>query len=136
VNFHKILLKFTKIRMDFQLTKFFGEFYMNFFLSVAAKCSFATKCSILQYFSIFCSILKKNALFLIKNTVKLYFVYFPHKRIQSVLELVLDGLNFQPSLIFHILTKPTVNLQTLTLFKNLHLKSYAFIKKKKSHVSL
>jgi hypothetical protein len=34
VNFHKILLKFTKIRMDFQLTKFFGEFYMIFFLSV------------------------------------------------------------------------------------------------------
>jgi hypothetical protein len=34
VNIHKILLKFTKIRMDFQLTKFFGEFYMIFFLSV------------------------------------------------------------------------------------------------------
>jgi hypothetical protein len=34
VDFHKILLKFTKIRMDFQLTKFFGEFYMIFFLSV------------------------------------------------------------------------------------------------------
>jgi hypothetical protein len=34
VNFHKILLKFTKIRMDFQLTNFFGEFYMIFSLSV------------------------------------------------------------------------------------------------------
>jgi hypothetical protein len=34
VNFHKILLKFTRIRIDFQLTKFFGEFYMIFFLSV------------------------------------------------------------------------------------------------------
>jgi hypothetical protein len=34
MNFHKILLKFTKIRMDFQLTNFFGEFYMIFFLSV------------------------------------------------------------------------------------------------------
>jgi hypothetical protein len=33
VNFHKILLKFTKIRMDFQLTNFFGEFYMIFSLS-------------------------------------------------------------------------------------------------------
>jgi hypothetical protein len=32
-NFHKILLKFTKIRMDFQLTNFFGEFYMIFSLS-------------------------------------------------------------------------------------------------------
>jgi hypothetical protein len=38
-NFHKILLKFTKIRMDFQLTKFFGEFYMIFFLSVGFKWS-------------------------------------------------------------------------------------------------
>jgi hypothetical protein len=27
------LLNFTKIRMDFQLTKFFGELYMFFFLS-------------------------------------------------------------------------------------------------------
>jgi hypothetical protein len=34
VDFHKILLKFTKIRMDFQLTNFFGEFYMIFSLSV------------------------------------------------------------------------------------------------------
>jgi hypothetical protein len=34
MNFHKILLKFTKIRMDFQLTNFFGEFYMIFSLSV------------------------------------------------------------------------------------------------------
>jgi hypothetical protein len=33
MNFHKILLKFTKIRMDFQLTNFFGEFYMIFSLS-------------------------------------------------------------------------------------------------------
>jgi hypothetical protein len=33
VHFHKILLKFTKIRMDFQLTNFFGEFYMIFSLS-------------------------------------------------------------------------------------------------------
>jgi hypothetical protein len=37
VNFHKILLKFTKIRMDFQLTNFFGEFYMFFSLSVKCK---------------------------------------------------------------------------------------------------
>jgi hypothetical protein len=28
------LLKFTKIRMDFQLTNFFGEFYMIFSLGV------------------------------------------------------------------------------------------------------
>jgi hypothetical protein len=34
MGFHKILLKFTKIRMDFQLTNFFGEFYMIFSLSV------------------------------------------------------------------------------------------------------
>jgi hypothetical protein len=34
MNFHKILLKFTKIRMDFQLTIFFGDFYMIFSLSV------------------------------------------------------------------------------------------------------
>jgi hypothetical protein len=34
VDFHKILLKFTKICMDFQLTNFFGEFYMIFSLSV------------------------------------------------------------------------------------------------------
>jgi hypothetical protein len=34
MNFHKVLLKFTKIRMDFQLTNFFGEFYMIFSLSV------------------------------------------------------------------------------------------------------
>jgi hypothetical protein len=38
VNFHKILLKFTTIRMDFQLTNFFGEFYMIFFLSAKLKC--------------------------------------------------------------------------------------------------
>jgi hypothetical protein len=31
VNFHQILLKFTNIHMDFQLTNFFGEFYMIFF---------------------------------------------------------------------------------------------------------
>jgi hypothetical protein len=34
MNFHKLLLKFTKIRMDFQLTNFFGEFYMIISLSV------------------------------------------------------------------------------------------------------
>jgi hypothetical protein len=33
MNFHKILLKFTKIRMNFQLTNFIGEFYMIFSLS-------------------------------------------------------------------------------------------------------
>jgi hypothetical protein len=33
VNFHKILLKFIKIRMDFQLKFFFGEFYMIISLS-------------------------------------------------------------------------------------------------------
>jgi hypothetical protein len=33
VDLHKILLKFTKIRMDFQLTNFFGEFYVIFSLS-------------------------------------------------------------------------------------------------------
>jgi hypothetical protein len=37
VNFHKILLKFTIIRMDFQLTNFFGEFYMIFSLSVILR---------------------------------------------------------------------------------------------------
>jgi hypothetical protein len=37
MNFHKILLKFTKIRMDFQLTNFFGEFYIIFSLSVPAS---------------------------------------------------------------------------------------------------
>jgi hypothetical protein len=35
MNFHKILLKFTKIRIDFQLTNFFGEFYM--IISLSAK---------------------------------------------------------------------------------------------------
>jgi hypothetical protein len=35
MNFHKILLKFTKIRMNFQLTNFFGEFNMIFSLSAA-----------------------------------------------------------------------------------------------------
>jgi hypothetical protein len=35
MDFHKILLKFTKIRMDFQLTNFFGEFYMIFSLSAS-----------------------------------------------------------------------------------------------------
>jgi hypothetical protein len=40
VDFHKILLKITKIRMDFQLTNFFGEFYMIFSLSVAQTSRF------------------------------------------------------------------------------------------------
>jgi hypothetical protein len=37
MNFHKILLKFTKTRMDFQLTNVFGEFYMIFSLSVEVE---------------------------------------------------------------------------------------------------
>jgi hypothetical protein len=37
VNFKNFLLKFTKIRVDFQLTNFFGEFYMIISLSAKFK---------------------------------------------------------------------------------------------------
>jgi hypothetical protein len=46
VNFHKILLKFTKIRMDFKLTNFFGEFYMIISLSEFHCDSDGKQCSI------------------------------------------------------------------------------------------
>jgi hypothetical protein len=37
MSFHKMLVKFTKIRIDFQLINFFGEFYMIISLSVFLK---------------------------------------------------------------------------------------------------